>query len=255
LRILTADIGNTHITLGAFVEGILLHEWRIASRPFRTADEYLSILDRLFSHYSFYPDRMIQGSVVPTLESEWEQVGRNLGVDVRMVRPLHPDLMPLSIDNPHEVGIDRVVDSWAALQRFPPPLLVIDFGTAITFDLVGKAGDYCGGIILPGINMGAEALHRGTALLPQVSVRKPANVVGRNTIDCILSGLYFGWLEMTRGLISRIEREVGTDLPIILTGGLATLFGEDCRFADAIVPTLTLEGLHLIDQQWEQWIS
>ncbi len=253
MHLLAVDIGNTNITLGAFEGGSLLHQWRISSHPFRTTDEYLSITSQLFNHYSFFPDRVILGSVVPPLIREWEGVCTGLGVPLRVARPLHPDLMPLNVETPTEVGIDRIIDSWMALQKYPPPLLVIDFGTATTIDVVGVSGDYCGGVILPGLDLGAEALFRRTALLPQVSVRKPPSVIGRNTVDCIQAGLYYGWLEMTRGLIKRISKAVCGKVTVISTGGLSSIFAEDSDFADFIEPNLTLEGLSLIDSRWESF--
>jgi type III pantothenate kinase len=255
VRLLAVDIGNTNITLGAFQEGSLLYQWRISSRPFRTSDEYLAILCQLFHHDGFFPERVILGSVVPPLNREWEGVCVSLGVPLRVVRPLHPDLIPLNVETPLEVGIDRVIDSWMALQKYPPPLLVVDFGTASTIDVVGPAGDYRGGVIFPGLELGAEALFRRTALLPQVSVKKPASVIGRNTIDCIQSGLYYGWLEMTRGLVERISRSLGGKVTVITTGGLSSVFAEDSNFADHIEPALTLDGLCLIDSRWESYPS
>lgn len=253
MKILAADIGNSHITLGAFDQGTLVHEWRIASRPFRTADEYLAVLSVLFDHNDFHPERMIIGSVVPPLESEWEKIAEALKIPLRVIHPLKPNLLPLHVDTPEEVGVDRIINSWAALQKFAPPLLIIDFGTATTFDLVGHEGDYCGGLILPGLELGSEALFRRTALLPQVSIRKPPSVIGRNTIDCIRSGLYYGWLDMTHGLIERIKSELNSDLCVIVTGGFSTGFGQDANFAHHIMPTLTLDGLCGIDQRWEEW--
>lgn len=253
MSLLAADIGNTNVTLGAFREGALKHQWRIASRPFRTADEYAAILYRLFEQAHFQPERMILGSVVPPLEVEWDRVATILEIPARIVRPLHPDILPLHVDTPEEVGVDRIVDSWAALQKHQPPLLILDFGTATTFDVVGEAGDYRGGIILPGIELGAEALFTRTALLPQVTVRKPKSVIGTNTVDCIRSGLYYGWLEMTRGLVARIRKEFFKPLTVIATGGVSEVFAGDSDFVDSVEPTLTLEGLAGIDREWERF--
>jgi type III pantothenate kinase len=255
VRLLAADIGNTNVTLGVFAGGTLQQEWRIASRPFRTSDEYAAILLNLLRESAFRPERMILGSVVPPLEVEWEKVAKNLDIPVRTIRPEQPFLLPLNIDHPQEAGIDRIIDSWAALQKYSPPLLVIDFGTATTLDVVGPEGDYQGGVILPGIELGAEALFRGTALLPQVAIRKPPSVIGRNTVDCIRSGLYYGWLEMTQGLVDRIRREFEQPLTVIATGGLAAVFAGDAAFADHIEPQLTLEGLAWIEERWEDLVQ
>ncbi len=252
MNLLVADIGNSHITLGAFTDGYLAHQWRISSRPFRTSDEYAAVLSQILERDGFCPERLTLGSVVPPLEVEWEALGlEKLGVETRVLRPLAPDLIPLNIDTPEEAGIDRILDSWAALQRFKPPLVVVDIGTATTFDVVGPGGDYQGGIILPGPDLGAEALSRRTAALPQVSVKKPPSVIGRNTVDCIRSGLYFGWLEMIRGLVDRIRSEFEDPLTVITTGGWARTFADDSSFADHIEPNLTLEGLALVDRAWE----
>jgi len=162
-------------------------------------------------------------------------------------------LLPLNIDHPDEAGVDRIVDTWAALRKHDPPLMVIDFGTATTFDVAGPEGDYRGGIILPGLELGAEALFQKTALLPQVSVRKPPSVIGSNTVDCIRSGLYFGWLEMIRGLTVRIKNEFEEPVTVITTGGLSQVFSEDADFIDFSEPHLTLEGLMRVDEMWERF--
>lgn len=254
MRLLAVDIGNTNITLGAFQDGLLRHEWRLSSRPFRTADEYGAMLAQILEQHTYSPNRLILGSVVPRLEDEWVRMAEEiLKIEIRVVRPRKPDLLPLSIDHPEEAGVDRIVDAWAALQKFDPPLLVIDFGTATTFDVVGPRGDYQGGIILPGVELGAEALFQRTALLPQVSVRKPPSVIGRNTVDCIRSGLYYGWLEMTRGLVNRIRSEFDRKMEVITTGGLSRLYAEDADFVDRVEPHLTLEGFQLIDRDWESF--
>lgn len=253
MNLLAVDIGNTHITLGVFGEGQLLHQWRITSRPFRTGDEYLSILAQLCGHHDFNPERMILGSVVPPLDREWEGVCASLGVPLRVLRPLHPLILPLNVDEPRTVGIDRIINSWMALQKYTPPLLVIDFGTAVTLDVVGAEGDYQGGVILPGLELGAEALFKRTALLPQVSVRKPPSVIGHNTIDCIQSGLYYGWLEMIHGLVRRTQESLGQKATVIVTGGYSSVFKEDMDFVDHFEPTLTLDGLSLIDARWESF--
>ncbi len=251
-RILAVDIGNTHITLGAFSDSEILHEWRISSRPIRTHDEYGAVLTQILKQYAFDPDRLILGSVVPKLEDSWIRVGQEiLGTDVRVIHPCEPLLLPLNIDHPHEAGVDRIVDTWAALQKYSPPLIVIDFGTATTFDVAGPEGDYRGGIILPGLELGAEALFQKTALLPQVSIRKPPSVIGSNTVDCIRSGLYFGWLEMIRGLVSRVKAEFSQPVQVITTGGLASVFTDDADFIDHSEPHLTLEGLKKVDEMWE----
>ncbi len=252
MRLLTVDIGNTNITLGAYRQGVLLHEWRISSRPIRTHDEYGAVLAQILAQHSYFPDRLIIGSVVPKLEDEWVQVAESLlKVEVRVVHPRKPQLLRLSIDHPDEAGVDRIVDTWAALQKYPPPLMVIDFGTATTFDVAGPDGDYRGGIILPGLELGAEALFQKTALLPQVSVRKPPSVIGSNTVDCIRSGLYYGWLEMTRGLVQRIKREFDRPVEVITTGGLSRVFADDADFVDHVEPYLTLDGLKWIDEKWD----
>lgn len=250
MNLLAVDIGNTNITLGAFTEGRFLHEWRIASRPHRTADEYGALVHQLLDRDGFAPDRMILGSVIPALESEWERLASEiLGIKVRVLRPGNPDLLPLNIDTPSEAGIDRIIDSWTALQKYKPPLIVIDVGTAVTFDVVGPEGDYQGGIILPGLELGADALFTRTALLPRVKIERPPNVIGRNTVDCIRSGLYFGWLEMLRGLAQRVKAEFDQPVTVIATGGLARTFAEEVDFADHFESNLILEGLNLIDQR------
>jgi len=248
VNLLAVDIGNTHITLGGFRGENLASTWRITSTPPRTADEYGSILLPLLVRSGFPTDRMILSSVVPSLEAEWIIVGEEvLEVETRNVGSEKLNLMPLSVDHPEEVGVDRVVGSWAATKLYSAPLIVIDFGTATTFDVVGPEGDYQGGIILPGLLWGAEILAERTALLPHVTLKKPAHVIGTNTVDCIRSGLYYGWLDMTRALVARLKAELGQEAPVVTTGGLCDAFGDDDDFSDYREPTLILEGLRMVD--------
>ena len=157
--------------------------------------------------------------------------------------------MPILYENPHEVGADRIVNSVAALRRYGAPVIVLDFGTATTFDVVGPGGEYLGGVIAPGLGLSAEALFEKAARLHRVDVRRPQRVVGRNTEQSIQSGLFHGYAAMTEGVVRRIREEMGCEPPVVATGGLAPVFAEELTFLEDVDTRLTLEGLRLI---WEK---
>ncbi len=157
--------------------------------------------------------------------------------------------VPILYDNPHEVGADRIVNAVAAVARYGAPVIVLDFGTATTFDVVGPGGEYLGGVIAPGLNVSAAALFERAARLVRVDVRKPPQVIGRNTIESIQSGLFHGYASLVEGIIDRIRSELGTDAPVVATGGLAHVFRDDVRTLEAVNTDLALEGLRLI---WEK---
>jgi type III pantothenate kinase len=154
--------------------------------------------------------------------------------------------MPILYENPHEVGADRIVNALAARQRFGAPVIVLDFGTATTFDVVGEGGEYLGGVIAPGVGLSAEALFARAARLHRVGIREPERVIGRNTEQSLQSGLFHGYAGLVEGLVRRIRAELGRDAPVVATGGLARVFEPALDLLDAVDPGLTLEGLRLI---------
>ncbi len=233
----------------------LVTHWRISTLRAQTVDEYGVLLLNLFAMRKIEAtevDSIIIASVVPPLESTLRQVcERYFNVKPMLVEPGIKTGMPILVDNPAELGADRLVNGVAAFARYGGPCVVVDFGTATTFDVITAKGEYVGGVIAPGLAISAEALFSRAARLSRVDVKKPAKVVGTNTIAHMQSGLYYGYIGLVDGILERILSEThGTrDSPspkIIATGGLARLIVEDSRFIETIDDMLTLDGLRLI---------
>lgn len=251
--LLAVDAGNTHTVFGLFDGDRLAADWRVATRKDQTADELGVLLFSLFRHADRDPERVqgvIVSSVVPDLnEVLAETVKRYFGREPLFVGPGLKTGMAILYENPHEVGADRIVNAIAATARLGAPVVVVDFGTATTFDVVGPGGEYLGGVIAPGVGISAEALFAKAARLHQVGVRRPERVIGRNTEQSLQAGLYYGYVALVRGLVRRIREELGVEAPVVATGGLATVFAPDLDLATAIDPGLTLEGLRLLWQK------
>jgi type III pantothenate kinase len=251
--LLAVDVGNTLTVFGVFDGEICLADWRIATRKEATSDELSILLCSLFSGAGMEKENvggMIVSSVVPDLNAVYVGLGSScFGVDPMFVGPGVKTGMPIRYENPHEVGADRIVNSVAAVARYGSPVIVLDFGTATTFDVVGEGGEYLGGVIAPGLGISAEALFERAARLTRVSVQKPPQVVGRNTMESIQSGLFHGYASMVEGVVHRLRSELGVEAPVVATGGLAAVFERELDFLEAADPGLTLEGLRLI---WEK---
>lgn len=251
--LLAVDVGNTNVTLGLF-EGVRLEaDWRISTRKHVTSDELGVIFRALFVEAGIDP-RSVTGMIVSSVVPDLDGVLLRTGEVYFHTRPLfvEPGIrtgLPVLYENPSDVGADRIVNAVAAVARHGAPIIVLDFGTATTFDVVNARGEYVGGVIAPGPAISAEALFERAARLSRVDVRKPAQVVGRNTTESVQSGLYHGYVALIEGLVSRIRAEVGPETPVIATGGLASTFGGDLPFLAEIDPWLTLEGLRLL---WER---
>ncbi len=251
--LLVVDVGNTNTTLGAFEGDRLVADWRVATRKEATSDEIGVLFRSLFAERdvdSTAVNAMIVSSVVPDLNGVVQRVGE---VYFR-TRPLfvEPGVrtgLPIHYENPHEVGADRIVNAVAAVAKYGSPVIVVDFGTATTFDVVGPGGEYLGGVIAPGLGISAEALFDRAARLSRVDIRKPQRVIGRNTTESIQSGLFHGYLALVEGLVVRLRSELGAEAPVIATGGLARVFGQDLACLSGVDTNLTLEGLRLI---WEK---
>jgi len=257
--LLTVDIGNTTITFGVFDGGItpfgdnLKLHGKISSRKGRAPDEYGIIFKEAFDKDGIKPAG-IKGvaisSVVPGLEAIIKDAltGHLLpkGVKPLMAGIDLPYGMPIDVDNPLEVGSDRVVNAVAAYERFKASVIVVDFGTAVTFDYVTPGGRYAGGVIAPGISISADALHEKTAKLPRVAPARPGKVIGRNTVDAIRSGLYWGFAGLVDGVLQKMMDEVGATPEIIATGGDAALVAAASRFIKEIDELLTLKGLKIL---------
>jgi len=252
--LLAIDIGNTNITLGVFSE-TLVSSWRLSTQPNATSDEYGTKILDLF-HYATLERAKINAvavaSVVPSLTSLFQELTKKyFDLDAFIIDENVKNTLPNLYDNPKEVGADRIVNAVAALERVGAPCLVVDFGTATTFDCITKDKKYAGGLIVPGPNLSAESLALHTAKLPRVAFLKPAKLIGKSTVESIQSGLYYGYVELVDGLCERLKKELGSGCKIISTGGLASALAKDSKTIkpNSIYPNLTLEGIKLI---WER---
>lgn len=246
-RILVVDVGNTNIVLGIYEGDTLTHSWRLATARDRTADEYGVLAQQLTAGIVKSLDGAIVSSVVPPLNGAIESmIEKYFGVDPLFVEAGVKTGIAVAVDNPLEVGADRIVNSVAAFEKYGGPLIIVDFGTATTFDVVTKDGKYVGGVIAPGITISAEALFARASRLPRVDIRRPPTVVGTNTVVNMQSGLYFGYLGLVDGILARMKKEVPGVKKVIATGGLASLLAKDSEHIEEVDPDLTLRGLKII---------
>lgn len=246
--LLAIDAGNTNIVFAVYDGEDQKGLWRAANDPHRTADEYAVWLTQLLALEGMGRediDASIIATVVPaSLFNLTTLCNRYFGSLPLVVGEPSVDLgMRLLVDNPNEVGADRTVNAVAAHSAYGGPLVVIDFGTATTFDVVDADGSYRGGVIAPGVNLSVEALHRAAAKLPLIAVRRPLSVVGRNTVAAMQSGVFWGYVGLIEGVIVRIEEEFGAPMTVIATGGLAPLFSTATRRISHVDRDLTLRGL------------
>ncbi len=245
--ILAVDIGNTHVVVGLLDGERIAGAWRIATRPEMTADELHVLLRGFLGERLPVVEGVILASVVPPLTRQVSRALRRLtGRDPIEVAPGIRTGLRIRVDNPQEVGADRIVGAVAALHRYGGPAVVVDFGTATTLDVVTAAGDYLGGVIAPGPAVGGEALSRRAARLARVDLVVPPRVIGRNTVDSLRSGLLHGHAAMVDGLVQRIEHELGERVRVIATGGWVGVLAPLLARVDAVDPDLTLSGLRLL---------
>lgn len=244
---LVVDAGNTNIVFA--VRGPLGWRgiWRIATEAQRTSDEYAVWLLALFQHAGLARgdiDSAVIGTVVPVALYHLRRLVREwFEVEPLIARSSLDWGFAIKTDNPEDVGADRLLNGLAAHRKYAGPLVVIDFGTATTFDVVDHDGSYLGGAIAPGINLSIEALHQAAARLPRIGIGRPASVIGRGTVAAMQSGLYWGYVGLIEGLVLRIRGEYGAPMKIIGTGGLAPLFAEGTDVIEQVDPDLTLDGL------------
>ena len=248
--LLAVDTGNTHTVLGLFDGERLAADWRIATRKDATADELGALFRELFAGEGLLPSA-VDGVIVSSVVPDWNGVlaaiaRRTFGRDALFVEPGIKTGLPILYENPHEVGADRIVNAVAAMHRFGAPVLVLDFGTATTFDVVSAKGEYLGGVIAPGLGISAEALFQRAARLMRVDVKKPARIIGRTTEESVQAGLFYGYVSLVEGVVKRLRAELGVDAPVVATGGLAPVFQAELSFLTAVDPHLTLLGLRLI---------
>lgn len=243
--LLVVDVGNTNIVLGVYRGDELTGSWRLATARERTADEY-GILSRQLVGESQI-DAAIVSSVVPPLNQAIASMIRNyFGIDPLFVEPGIRTGVAIHVDNPNEVGADRIVNCVAAHGAYGGPTIIVDFGTATTFDIVTADAKYIGGVIAPGLNISAEALFARAARLPRVDIRKPPSIVGTNTVVNMQAGLYYGYLSLVDGILARMLQEIEGVKRVIATGGLASLFQDESEYIDEVDPELTLKGLKMI---------
>lgn len=255
--LLAIDIGNTNIVLGVFDGQQLVQSWRLQSLRERTADELGLLVDGLFAHSRIERVQVrgvILGSVVPPLTpTVIAMAQRYFGVPTVIVDPTANTGMPILYDNPWEVGADRIVNSVAAYEKIgraaEAPLVVVDFGTATTFDAVSARGEYLGGAICPGVQISADALFQRAARLPRIDVRKPSTIIGRTTVGAMESGLFYGYVGMVEGLVRRMTDELGGRAVCVATGGLADVIAPETPLIQHVDPDLTLHGLRMV---WER---
>jgi type III pantothenate kinase len=251
--LLTIDVGNTNTVLGVHQGPDLRVHWRLTTRREQTTDEYGILVRNLFATSGLDP-REVEGvalaSVVPPLTSVLVALSRQyLSRDPLVVEADVPTGMPILYEPAGDVGADRIVNGVAAFASYGGPVIVVDFGTATTLDVVTRDGAYMGGVICPGVGISADALFQRAARLPRVDVRKPARVIGRSTVGSIQSGLYFGYAAMVEGILGRIRAELQEPARVVATGGLAETLAGEIPSIEVVDPVLTLTGLRLI---WER---
>ncbi|RDV84245.1 type III pantothenate kinase [Ammonifex thiophilus] len=248
--LLALDIGNTNVTVGVFRGEELMAAWRLATRHEQTADELGLLLRQFLREGGFDPGSVtgvVVSSVVPPLNRAVEEgVAKYFGRKPFFIGPGIRTGVPVRTENPREVGADRVVNAAAGFALFGGPLIVVDFGTAITLDVVSEKGEYLGGAIAPGIGIACEALFARAAKLPRVDLVSPPSAIGRNTVHSMQAGLLFGFAGLVDALVSRMWEELGSKTLVVATGGMAELIAGESRTIDRVEPYLTLVGLRII---------
>ena len=254
--LLAIDAGNTNITLGVFRDEDLIAQWRIVTDHAKHSDEYVADLQDLFQSQCLHLnkiDAVVIASVVPPLDDTLKQMSQS-GFKLSPLFVNHTVDTGLKIlyDAPSQVGADRIVDAVAAVTKYGAPCIVVDFGTATTFNAVNAEREYLGGVIAPGLLISAEALFLRAAKLPRVEIKRPEKVIGSSTIGAMQSGLYHGYAGLVDGVLEKMIAEMNTKPRVIATGGLASLIADASKFIEKVDRTLTLDGLRLVYERTQQ---
>ncbi len=248
--LLALDVGNTNTVIGVFDGQALLTHWRLSTRREGTRDEYGILIKGLFDFAGLAfqgVSAVIISSVVPPLQGPLEEMARQyFGVEPMVVGPGIKTGMPILYESPRDVGADRIVNAVAAYEAYGGPCIVVDFGTATTFDAISVRGEYLGGVICPGIGISSEALFQHAAKLPRVDILRPKVIIGRNTVSSMQAGLFYGYLSLVEGVVTRMRAELGGRAAVVATGGLAQLLLTESTAVDHVNPLLTLTGLRII---------
>lgn len=248
--LLVIDVGNSNIVLGIFSDEKLVRHWRISTDKSRTSDEYGIMLHSLFSLADLSLSRIkaiIISSVVPPLTGVLEALCRDFfSLPPYVVGPGIKTGMQIQYDNPREVGADRIVNAVAGFEKHHCPLIIVDFGTATTFDYVNVRGDYCGGAIAPGLAISLEALFQRASKLPRVDICRPPQAIAKNTVNSMQSGIFYGYVGLVDGIVGRLQQESHEQCRVIATGGLAGLIAPESKTIDEVDAFLTLDGLRIL---------
>lgn len=249
--LLAVDAGNTNVVFAVHDGAEWRGRWRIATRPDRTSDEYAVWLLTLMQLVGLRPadiSRSVIGTVVPAALYNLRRLSRDwFGCEPLVARSNLDWGFTILVDRPQEVGADRLLNSLAAHHHYHGPLIVVDFGTATTFDVVDVAGNYLGGVIAPGISLSIEALHHAAARLPRIGIGRPQSAIGRDTVSAMQSGIFWGYVGLIEGIVARIRAEAELpDIKVVATGGLAPLLAEGTTLIERVDPDITLEGLRLL---------